>query len=221
MIALEDRVFGALFGQAVGDALGVGTEFMSRREVAQHYPEGLTHYGQIIQDAHRKRWKPGDWTDDTEQLTMILDTLLETGGVDVRDLGRRIYNWVVHARGEGVGMTVEAVLKHPLFAQDPHAAARAVWEHSGRRIAANGGIMRTSVLGLWDFDDPARICENAEAACKVTHFDPRCVGSCVAVSLLVNALAHGGSVDEALLEKIRDAAVAYYADSKPHARSNG
>lgn len=210
-ITLEDRVFGVLFGQAVGDALGLGTEFMSREDVAWHYPEGLGRYEQIIQDAHRRRWKPGDWTDDTEQMTMILDSLLETGRADVRDIGRRIYNWVVHARGEGGGMTVEAVLKHPRFAEDPHAAAQAVWEKSGRRIAANGGVMRTSVLGLWDFDDPARIRANAEAACKVTHFDPRCVGSCVAVSLLVNALVHGRLADETLLKEIRNAIAGYDA----------
>ena len=206
---LAERVFGTLFGQAVGDALGLGTEFMTREQVAWHYPQGLTRYDQIIQDAHRKRWKPGAWTDDTEQMTMILDSLLETGIVDVRDIGRRISNWVFHARGEGVGNTVYAVLKHPGFTDDPHAAARAVWEQTGRRAAANGGVMRTSVLGLWDFPDPARICANAEAVCKVTHFDPRCVASCVAVSLLVNALARGRPADRTLFDEVRAIAARY------------
>jgi ADP-ribosylglycohydrolase len=208
-ISLEDRVFGVLFGQAVGDALGLGSEFMSRKDVEWYYPNGLTHYDQIIQDAHRKRWKRGSWTDDTEQMTMILDSLLETGGVDVRDIGRRISNWVFYAQGVGVGNTVYAVLKHPTFAEDPHGAACAVWEETGRRAAANGGVMRTSVLGLWDFDDPARIRANAEAACKVTHYDPRCVASCVAVSLLVNALARGQAPDRSLIEEVRAIANTY------------
>lgn len=208
-VTLEDRVFGVLFGQAVGDALGLGSEFMARKDVEWHYPQGLSRYEQIVQDAHRNRWKPGDWTDDTEQLTMILDSLLETGDVDVRDIGRRISNWVFHAHGTGVGLTVYAVLKHPAFAVDPHAAARAVWEQSGRQIAANGGVMRTSVLGLWDFDDPSRIRANAEAVCRITHFDPRCVGTCVAVSLLVNALARGRDADDALIGEIRALALEF------------
>lgn len=208
-VALEERVFGALFGQAVGDALGLGTEFMSRNDVARHYPEGLVRYEQIIQDAHRRRWKRGAWTDDTEQMTMILDSLLEKGVVDARDIGRRISNWVFHAHGEGVGMTVYAVLKHPGFFDDPHAAARAVWEKSGRQIAANGGVMRTSVVGLWDFGDADRIRANAEAVCKVTHFDPRCVASCVAVSLLVNALARGRIAERALFDEVRAISAAY------------
>ena len=206
---LAERAFGTLFGQAVGDALGLGTEFMTREQVAWHYPRGLSRYDQMIQDAHRRRWKPGAWTDDTEQMTMILDSLLENGAVDVRDIGRRFSNWVFHARGEGVGSTVYSVLKHPEFAQDPHAAARAVWEQTGRRAAANGGVMRTSVMGLWDFREPARICANAEAVCKVTHFDPRCVASCVAVSLLVNALAHGRPADRALFDEVRGVAATY------------
>ncbi len=208
-MTLAERAFGTLFGQAVGDALGLGAEFMTREQVAWHYSRGLTRYDQIIRDAHRKRWKPGAWTDDTEQMTMILDSLLETGGVDVGDIGRRISNWVFHARGEGVGNTVYAVLKHPGFAEDPHAAARAVWEQTGRQAAANGGVMRTSVMGLWDFRHPERICANAEAVCKVTHYDSRCVASCVAVSLLVNALAHGRRADRALLDEVRGIAATY------------
>lgn len=210
-ISIEDRVFGVLFGQAVGDALGLGSEFMSREDVEWYYPDGLTRYDQIIQDSHRKRWKPGNWTDDTEQMTMILDSLLETGGVDVRDIGRRIWNWVFHAHGVGVGNTVYAVLKHPAFTEDPHGAARAIWEETGRRAAANGGVMRTSVLGLWDFGDPERIRANAEAVCRITHFDPRCVASCVAVSLLVNALARGRAADRSLVEEVRAIANAYDA----------
>ena len=37
----SDRVAGCLVGLAVGDALGAPLEFMSRREVRRHYPEGL------------------------------------------------------------------------------------------------------------------------------------------------------------------------------------
>jgi ADP-ribosylglycohydrolase len=201
-ISLEDRVFGVIFGHAVGDALGLGAEFMTKEKVRWHYPEGLSGYAQIIQDDHRKRWRRGDWTDDTDQMTMILDSLLELRRVDVRDIGRRFHNWVFHSNGQGVGNTVYAVLKHPLFKQDPHEAARAVWESTERRAAANGGVMRTSILGLWDFHDLARVRENAEAVCKITHFDPRCVASCVAVSVLVNGLVKGDRPDQGLLQDV-------------------
>jgi ADP-ribosylglycohydrolase len=37
----SDRVRGVLFGQAVGDALGFGTELLAKSQVAEQYPTGL------------------------------------------------------------------------------------------------------------------------------------------------------------------------------------
>ena len=54
-----DRFRGCLYGQAIGDALGLGTEFMTDEDIAWKYPHGLQHYKQIYQDRHRKRWEGG------------------------------------------------------------------------------------------------------------------------------------------------------------------
>lgn len=78
----KDQIKGVFYGQAIGDALGVGTEFMSKQEVSKYYPEGLREYNQIIQDAHRSRWKKGSWTDDTDQFMCICDSLLAARRVD-------------------------------------------------------------------------------------------------------------------------------------------
>lgn len=72
MYIREDRMLGCLYGQAIGDALGLGSEFLSKDEVIQNYPDGLKSYSQIIQDAHRRRWPIGAWTDDTDMMLCIL-----------------------------------------------------------------------------------------------------------------------------------------------------
>lgn len=51
---------------------------------------------------------------------------------------------------------------------------------------SNGGVMRTSVIGLL----PNDVIRSAEDTCKLTHFDPRCIGSCVIVSSIIHSLVY-------------------------------
>ena len=54
---INERFLGTIFGQAVGDALGLSTEFMSKQEVDRFYSNGIEDYSQIVQDDHRRRWQ--------------------------------------------------------------------------------------------------------------------------------------------------------------------
>lgn len=193
----RDKVDGILFGQAVGDALGLGTEFMSKEQLRACYPDGLNSYHQIVQDRHRRRWKQGEWTDDTEQMLCILFSLLELGRVDVCDVARRLRHWA-YTNGRGMDRTVRTVLDQPDFVLDPWAAANRVWEEGGRTMAANGGVMRTCVLGIWNWENPDAVQAQASQVCRITHADPRCVQSCELVCLVIAALLRGEEEREAL-----------------------
>ena len=70
-IETVNRIKGTIYGQAIGNALGLGTEFMDSAEMAQKYPKGLKHYNKIYQDRHRSRWDISDWTDDTDMMLCI------------------------------------------------------------------------------------------------------------------------------------------------------
>ena len=88
-----DRFRGCIYGQAIGDALGLGTEFMTDEDIAWKYPDGLQHYNQIFQDRHRKRWKIGDWTDDTDMLLCITDAVIEDKGVNFLNIAKHFKVW--------------------------------------------------------------------------------------------------------------------------------
>jgi ADP-ribosylglycohydrolase len=146
---------------------------------------------------HNTRWMLGDCTDDTDQLICILDAFLETGDgqIDPLRFARRLHGWMNEGFrelgdwiGVGTGNTVRAVVSSPSFRADPSAAARAIWEQSGRRLASNGAVMRTAIVGCLHGKDHAAVAADAEKICRITHADPRCVLSCVAVAVAIAVL---------------------------------
>lgn len=183
---ITDRFKGCLYGQAIGDALGLGTEGMTDEDMAWKYPDGLQHYNQIFQDRHRKRWKIGDWTDDTDMMLCIADAVIEDKGVNILNVAKHFKAW---AQGTpmGIGENTYKVLMISDYTEKPFEVSQMVWKMSKYRSAANGGLMRTSVVGLF----PKEVKACAENICRLTHYDQRCVGSCVIVSELIHALVYG------------------------------
>jgi ADP-ribosylglycohydrolase len=193
----EDRVRGCVFGQALGDAVGLATEYLSGLTVQAAYGQGPIPFPNNRWNYHNTRWMLGDWTDDTDQLLCILDAFLESGDgpIDSLRFAERLHGWANEGFrelgdwiGVGTGNTVRAVVSSPRFRADPCAAARAVWEQSGRRLASNGAVMRTAIVGCLPGRSHAAVAADAEKLCRVTHADPRCVLSCVAVAVAVAAL---------------------------------
>lgn len=199
-----DKIKGVFYGQAIGDALGLGTEFLNKKEVSDYYPKGLTDYSQIIQDKHRKRWKIGDWTDDTDQFLCICDSILNNQNVDELSFANELYKWFKGVP-MGIGQTVYKVVSMPQFTFYPHKAAELVWKLSKQQNASNGAIMRTSILGTYEFWDYNSVVINTEKISKVTHRDNRCIGSCVVVTLLIaNILNESQYLDAKQLCHIAD-----------------
>ena len=185
----KDRFYGTLYGQAIGDALGLGTEFMTRQEVEKYYPTGLKQYDQIIQDAHRCRWEKGDWTDDSDMMLCIANALADNeGNVDLIKIAKNFKAWF-NGTPMGIGRHTYNVLCMGDYVKDPIKAAEIIWTLYKKRSAANGGLMRTSVVGLLPLDDQ-KLKKSAEDICKLTHPDLRCVGSSVIVSVIINNLVY-------------------------------
>lgn len=189
----KDNVLGALFGQAVGDALGMGAEFLKKVDIASRYPNGLRHYSDISYSII-PGYHPGDYTDDTEMMVSIVDSLNKKGHYDLMDIAKSFLCWIESVPA-GMGSLTASVLRNPLYKTDPLGASRTVWEKLNKTPSSNGGIMRTSVIGVLKGD----VEKMAADVCRLTHYDPRCVGSSVIVSLAIHNLIYHDytmSVDE-------------------------
>jgi len=186
MEQIVDKIKGTIYGQAIGDALGLGTEGMTDEDMAWKYPNGIRYYNEIFQDRHRKRWKIGDWTDDTDMMICIAKAVIKDKGVNYTTVARNFKEW---ADGEpmGIGETTYKVLSFGDYVEKPYNASKMLWDMSHQQSAANGGVMRTSIVGLF----PKAVEECAANICRLTHYDPRCAGSCAIVSLLIHSLVYG------------------------------
>ncbi|KAF9117036.1 hypothetical protein BGX27_005586 [Mortierella sp. AM989] len=224
---LRDRIRGCLFGCAVGDAYGVVTEFMTKRTVIDLYGNGPIAFGldpgyPVSEDDPQPMVGRNDFTDDTDQLILLLQSLEQTrnGKLNPINFAQRLLEWygkgipeIGTDPGRGLGLTVSRTIHNPMFQSNPHRAAFESWDSSKRDLASNGAVMRTAVLGIESFWDEHRVVENSMAAAKVTHADPRSVVSAILSSVLISRLLRGGGVnvahDETLIWNSRLSSTAY------------
>jgi ADP-ribosylglycohydrolase len=201
--AIADRVRGLVFGAALGDSIGLATEFMTREEINEKYPaDHIFRPGvDVYPDTHRMNFPRGDWTDDTDQLLLMLQTLLEHGGMyNGPTFASKLGQWKKNGfselgdqGGAGLGYTTKTVMQHQFFLSDPQRASKAVWERGGRKAAPNGGVMRAAITAIPFFWDASIVEENTVNFCKSTHSDPRCVASCIAVAECARILIGGSA----------------------------
>lgn len=79
---VEDHARGTIIGNCVGDAIGLSTEFMTKSQAAGCYTQfrGCLEYQHKVNDRHRCNWKQGDWTDDSDQMFLIMQSIVDCQG---------------------------------------------------------------------------------------------------------------------------------------------
>ena len=89
----RDRARGALYGLAIGDALGMPTQMLSRRQITQRWGPLLAGFEPAPPGHPIAAGMPaGAVTDDTEQ-AVLLGRLLLSGPVDPRELAAALVAW--------------------------------------------------------------------------------------------------------------------------------
>lgn len=222
--ALHDRIVGTLFGAALGDAIGLYTEFLTPEKVSCAYPSGRftlhppSSATPFRRDHHRSPHLPGNWTGDTDHSLLILLSFLHNEGeLSPADFAARLSVWVRNGLRAldtlpfGLGRTVGLVVRNPSFLEDPEGRAREVWVTGGREIAPNGSLMRTHPLGVMCLSQTrAGTFETAARFSVVTHVDPRCVVSCAIGTELARGLARGEYTLESHVDAVVEAALEWY-----------
>ena len=128
------------------------------------------------------------WSDDTDMMLCIANAIIEDKGINLHTIARNFKDWFYAPDTRGVGQTTYKVLAIADYVEKPQQVAELIWKMSRTKNAANGAVMRTSITGLLKNN----VAQTAEDVCKLTHFDSRCVGSCVIVSEIISHLIWQG-----------------------------
>ena len=76
-----ERAWGVLAGCAVGDAMGMPTEMMSREDIAELFPDGVRELSaSTARDAFGRKLRAGEITDDTVHTVLVAPVPHRVGG---------------------------------------------------------------------------------------------------------------------------------------------
>jgi ADP-ribosylglycohydrolase len=145
MQALE-RARGALYGLAIGDALGMPTQMMSRSEVVARWGPLLPGFeapppGHPIADG----MAAGSVTDDTEQAVLLGRLLVRGHGeIDPREWASALAGWEKEMAARGSLDLLGPSTKRALLA----VQAGTPPQEAGRHGDTNGAAMRITPVGI-------------------------------------------------------------------------
>jgi ADP-ribosylglycohydrolase len=170
-----DKIAGAILGTAVGDALGLPREGLSRRRARKLFGDPpLRHHFFLGRSMV---------SDDTEHTCITGQALLHApndADAFARSLAWRLRFWLLGMPAGTGRATLRAVVK--LWLGFPPSRS-GVWS------AGNGPAMRAAVLGVCLGDDPDRLRAYVHASARLTHTDPRAARG----ALLVALASHSGA----------------------------
>jgi ADP-ribosylglycohydrolase len=192
----RESALGALYGLAVGDALGMPTQLMSRQAIANRY--GALRTFEAAADDHplAAGMAAGSVTDDTEQAFLVARLLIEGHGhVDGRDFAGELVRWEDGMRARG---------SLDLLGPSTKRAVEAVIEgesvdESGRFGTTNGAAMRVTPVGIAvDSSSLDDLVDRVEEVSRVSHNTGVAIASASAVATAVSAAIDGADQARAM-----------------------
>jgi ADP-ribosylglycohydrolase len=200
----QERARGALYGLAIGDALGMPTQSLSRAEIVARYgPLVATFWPGPPGHPLASGLPAGTVTDDTEQ-ALLLGRLIAEGGGDVAagELAGQLLAWEESMRARGSLDLLGPSSSRALAA----LAAGADVDQAGRYGVTNGAAMRVTPVGVATRSDDPCLVDRVVAVSRVTHNTGVALAGAAAVAAAVSAGIDGMPLPEAIALAISAAA---------------
>ncbi|MDP1563871.1 MAG: ADP-ribosylglycohydrolase family protein [Pirellulaceae bacterium] len=174
-----DSVVGCILGTAVGDAIGLPYEGLSRQRAARLLGPP---------NRHRFFFGRGMVSDDTEHTCMVAQALIVANG-DVQEFQRSLawgLRWWLLGVPAGVGLATSRAIVRLWLGYSP--------DRSGVYSAGNGPAMRAAILGVV-ISDVTQLRQFVRVSSRLTHTDPKAELGAFAVAVAAHMAASHEVVD--------------------------
>ncbi len=174
---LKEKFVGCMLGTAVGDALGMPVEGWSASSIEIRLGE--------VRDMMEARLGAGTYTDDTQMMIAMGESLIRNKGFDGEDMARSFLDNYSPDRGYGAG-TVQALR----LLERGYS-----WDEAGQKVFGagsfgNGSAMRVAPIGALYYDDPKLLRRVCYESSMITHAHPLgCEGAALQAKAVALAVA--------------------------------
>ena len=175
---LKNTIKGALYGVAVGDALGAPLEFMSAEQIERRHG--------LVTEMIGGGWlnvEPGEITDDTQMTLAVAEGIAEEPENPIEAIGERFVAWA-RSGPKDIGGTCSRSIHGAAAGGDKRPPEDAWFKASkdtaignGNRSGGNGALMRTVYPGLY-YKQRLEAVEVATAIAQMTHWDENSNRAC-------------------------------------------
>ena len=195
---LEDRAHATLCALALGDSMGMPTEFQPPEEIREFYGWVDTILAPDPRHYHYKDMVRAQYTDDTELSLEVLDAIVRNGGISLHAAVDALETWVRKFNvfhKSYLGPTSKKALEGIFAGGDP--------VEIGREGTTNGAAMRVTPIGILNAGNPEKAALDAATLCLPTHGSNRAMAGAGAVASAVAEALSSSSTLESVLDAAR------------------
>ena len=195
---LSDRVHAALCALALGDSMGMPTEFQPPEENREFYGWVDSLRAPDPRHYHYADMVRAQYTDDTELSLEVLDAIVRCGGVTVETAVNALETWVKKYdvfNKSYLGPTSKKALEGIFAGMDPVEV--------GREGTTNGAAMRVTPIGILNAGNSEQAAIDAATLCVPTHGSNRAMAGAGAMAAAVAQALGSIATPESVLDAAR------------------
>lgn len=193
----KTTIYGALYGAAVGDALGAPTELRTTQQIIDTFGGYVKTFEPAPSDTFARDYPAGTVTDDFSMSCYLMKAIIKHQG----EFNEEVAKEAIVAWGEDdyyfdkfAGPTTRAAIENIKAGRPTDVDPFGMINYSG--FATNGGAMKTIPLAILAKGDWHKALEYTIAMCKPTHFNSNAISAAAAVCCgATEALKNSASVE--------------------------